>query len=920
MDMSEWMSGGGTFGEGFTGGGITGGGGGGIDAGTVEAHVGADTTQLEAGFRRGIKQTDQFAAKLEQSLRRIGASFSMLGRRAMLFGSAMGAAIGYSIKQFGEFDSAMRRATSVSEVTQEQFEQMSMMAEEAAHQLNMSAIETADGFYRLGEAGLTVTEQMQAYLPTLKFARLSQMSVNESTEILVDTINGLGMSFDQTTELADIMTQTFINATIDLEEVGQSTKLVAAIVAEMGTDILDVTAAFALMAKAGVKGSQAGTALRRAFTNMLNPSRDLQKILRSWNIDMFDANDRMKTLAQIIMELSDALADATPKQKGFVTASLFGDRAISGMLTTIRNGGADFDIFRQKLEDSAGTMDKVLNKQLYAVWQQLGMLFKNFARLRRHIVATIEPAMRRFKESVDPVISRLVELVDQNQEVVKSLTMGAIKFTVFITAAGALTLALGTLSWSLANVISGFRVLYPVLAKIGLLFTGITAPIMLIGGILYVIRAQWKQYLGDMAANMQWLGDTLRFIWNALKLEWYKFARGLAWIWDNMIKGLVDSFKNFGQNLIGVWGGIKKYMQDPKLGITGIFTKRGLEVFSEGFVEGVESQPVKKAVDALATYAKTRFDTELLNFKAFASAIGESVGMTWEAVATQMEEDLGKLRAIITEHAPELAKYIDFLDKLRDLKDQPLPSPFEGAGEKGDPAARERILGKDEPWWSTGIQGYIDQVMEAFPTFTAYITELMRKAALDIEGVFGQTFKGLMKNIHDYKQVMLDFVEGIGDALSEMFSQFLARWVMMKSLGMAGFNIGSMGGEGTGFFGSLGFAMGGILRGGFQNFARGFKNINQPTLAAVGEGPFNEAIVPLPDGRRIPVDLGPMQGLLGAMKKDVFARGDNGPINLHLSAIDGPSTLSFFRRNMSIMQTMLAQLRNRNPASRRAYF
>lgn len=49
-------------------------------------------------------------------------------------------------------------------------------------------------------------------------------------------------------------------------------------------------------------------------------------------------------------------------------------------------------------------------------------------------------------------------------------------------------------------------------------------------------------------------------------------------------------------------------------------------------------------------------------------------------------------------------------------------------------------------------------------------------------------------------------------------------------------------------------ANGNVLRGGFRAFATG-GIVTQPTLGLVGEGKYNEAVVPLPDGRAIPVDL-----------------------------------------------------------------
>lgn len=50
------------------------------------------------------------------------------------------------------------------------------------------------------------------------------------------------------------------------------------------------------------------------------------------------------------------------------------------------------------------------------------------------------------------------------------------------------------------------------------------------------------------------------------------------------------------------------------------------------------------------------------------------------------------------------------------------------------------------------------------------------------------------------------------------------------------------------------FETGGIAPGGFRAFANG-GTITRPTLGLVGEGRMNEAVVPLPDGRSIPVQM-----------------------------------------------------------------
>ena len=62
---------------------------------------------------------------------------------------------------------------------------------------------------------------------------------------------------------------------------------------------------------------------------------------------------------------------------------------------------------------------------------------------------------------------------------------------------------------------------------------------------------------------------------------------------------------------------------------------------------------------------------------------------------------------------------------------------------------------------------------------------------------------------------------------------------------------------GGGFMSMLsmfGFAHGGIIPGGFRKYARG-GIASSPTIGLIGEGRHNEAVVPLPNGKAIPVDM-----------------------------------------------------------------
>ena len=104
------------------------------------------------------------------------------------------------------------------------------------------------------------------------------------------------------------------------------------------------------------------------------------------------------------------------------------------------------------------------------------------------------------------------------------------------------------------------------------------------------------------------------------------------------------------------------------------------------------------------------------------------------------------------------------------------------------------------------------------------------------------------------------FVEKLGKAFASGGNIFTD---IFSSLPQLFSNIlGGIGGGMSGIFGtvaSLFFANGGIAKGGFRSAAYARGGIaTQPTVGLVGEGRYNEAIVPLPDGKSIPVTMSGM--------------------------------------------------------------
>ena len=162
--------------------------------------------------------------------------------------------------------------------------------------------------------------------------------------------------------------------------------------------------------------------------------------------------------------------------------------------------------------------------------------------------------------------------------------------------------------------------------------------------------------------------------------------------------------------------------------------------------------------------------------------------------------------------------------------------------------------------------------------------EQFQSIASSIGDAFGNAFKGIVTGSMSAREALAGFFQSVADSFADMVAKMIAEYLKMAlikgimslipGLGAVAGGLGG-GGESLGASSSAVFGLnsadmnqysslmpmanGGVLSGGFQAFANG-GIVTGPTLGLVGEGRYNEAVIPLPDGKSVPVDLGGAMG------------------------------------------------------------
>ena len=157
---------------------------------------------------------------------------------------------------------------------------------------------------------------------------------------------------------------------------------------------------------------------------------------------------------------------------------------------------------------------------------------------------------------------------------------------------------------------------------------------------------------------------------------------------------------------------------------------------------------------------------------------------------------------------------------------------------------------------ATAIGAVVGTVSEGFKVFSNPDSAL-RKGVIDFASSTSEKISGWAsttgEKMSNFASSTIDSVSSLGTKIKDKFIEINLKIVSIISSipGKIIDKIKSVGGKVASL---LGFATGGIAPGGFQAFADG-GIVTKPTFGLVGEGSMNEAIIPLPDGKSVPVKV-----------------------------------------------------------------
>lgn len=399
----------------------------------------------------------QSAAMLRAGLQGLHASVGMYTSATIIAATAtygIAAALRDSVITGAEFYATMSRTKAVMSTGDASGENWLTNAEQSSKALEMqvralgqttifTASEVGEGLQQLGMAGLSANEALVALKPSLQLANLANVSMARSADISTNVLMTFGMQAKELQGVVDLMATAVNNSNADIEQLANSLSYAGPAAKTAGFSIQETTAAIETMANSGIKGSRSGSALRRMFTSLLNPTKKGQEVIQKYGLDILDAEGNTRSLANIIGQLSSKMKDLPGPERLAAITNLVGVYASSAVTGLVDNAG-QFAKFAEQNMNVAGAgdrMEKIIADNLKFDWKEMlssveelqlqafsqldGRLRESVAGLTKYILDMMEP----YKEGTDITgIDRLLVQAQTTAEAFGRVVAGIVAY------------------------------------------------------------------------------------------------------------------------------------------------------------------------------------------------------------------------------------------------------------------------------------------------------------------------------------------------------------------------------------------------------------------------------------------------------------------------------------------------------------
>lgn len=331
------------------------------------------TANTEAVVRRNrsINLGAQATAAMRASLAGLQTSIGMYTSSTIIAASATYAfmrAVRSTIVVGAEFQATMARTEAImgnsipQAMRPDVFQGMEAQIRSLGKSTQFTASEVAAAMTELGQAGLSAGDAMIALAPTLDLSIIGQLEMARAADHVTNIMMIFRKEAGDLTDIVDVLAMAVTNSNTTIDQLANALTYAGPAADTAGFSFRDTVASLEALANAGFKSNRSGTALRRLFVSLSNPTKKGKQVLDDLNVSVTDLEGNTLSLTGIIEQLSTSLSSLSDTEQLAAVQDLVGVYASSPIAALIKQSEA-LRHLRYQLNDT-GDAASEMRKQI----------------------------------------------------------------------------------------------------------------------------------------------------------------------------------------------------------------------------------------------------------------------------------------------------------------------------------------------------------------------------------------------------------------------------------------------------------------------------------------------------------------------------------------------------------------------------
>lgn len=320
---------------------------------TVKVNLKATVSDYIGKITAAQKATRDFSKAAADSAKKNKQDWTDVGTKVALAGAAIGVGVGFAVKTFMEFDSAMSAASAATTETGAALDSLRAAAIKSGADTMFSATEAANAITEMGKAGVGTRDILSGGLTgAMDLAAAGSLDVGRAAEIAATALNQFNLKGADLPHVADLFSAAAGKAQGSVEDVAMAMSFVGPVAAAMGISIEDATATIGLMAQQGITGEKAGTGFRGMLLSLVAPSKIAKGAMDDLGVNMYDNAGKFVGMQGAAGELQAKLSGLDEQTRNTALGQIFGNESLTSAIALYKGGAAGVEAWRGKVNDA----------------------------------------------------------------------------------------------------------------------------------------------------------------------------------------------------------------------------------------------------------------------------------------------------------------------------------------------------------------------------------------------------------------------------------------------------------------------------------------------------------------------------------------------------------------------------------------